>query len=909
MPTIKDIAPESVFTIELNAGTPGRQGPKGEQGIQGIQGPKGEPGPKPIRGIDYFTQQDISNMVTTVTGNSNSAFNENVSAKTKEFNANVSAKTSAFDNNAMLKTEEFNANANSKKTDFNLNANNRTTEFNTNASNKKNEIDTHVTNKTTEFDNHVVEKIKEFKEETSEYVTETELESKGYLVESDLNGYAKEKDLFSGSYNDLKDKPKIPSKTSELTNDRGFINAIPSEYVTEEEQEEFIKPYNKRITSNEKYISELEATIDILTNTNKAKGELVHITDALPLPTFENKIDGNVKQETTEGYNLIGLPDVEETTIRGLTFSIKNGLLKLNGTATVLVPLGNVLFNNLKETNKYRLQIFPQSGTWDNGWIGARGYIDGTQKWYQQIAKTDNTNYVVKTLTVEELENNNRCDMYVANGSSFNNFSCYVLFKKGEEYANYEPYTGGQASPNPEFPQEIEVLEAYNLLEKNFENKTISATGVINDSETRLKTVNFIDVKPNTKYIISSNQNLKTLVFEYDENENFIKRTPDVWVTSLPYTFTTTSNTKKLYVLLAKIDDTNITPSYIENIQLNQGVIKPYLPYGCVGYKVNGKNLFDKDDCLIGYTINATTGVEQTSSNNGASKGFIKVKPNITYTFSANAVMSDLRVSEYSSNKTHIKRTAKSSSDSFTFTTTTDTHYVKLSWNYNNITMTQDLIDSLELMLEPNSSRTNYEPYKEQIVPLDLKGNWVGAINDDIKDYLVTDKKRLWLIKNTAIREYTSNKISKVTLVTYDNIDYAMFGKPIDYIGYNKTTILSKLICDKAIWSNDWYGFPDIKNIGKILETAMGGAFWIGFPKGTTEEEMKEKLSNFKVLYQLKEPQIIELGELPEPIKTFDGTNNIQLLANLDTEIEVTYAQDVKKYYDNKLAEISAQII
>ena len=52
-----------------------------------------------------------------------------------------------------------------------------------------------------------------------------------------------------------------------------------------------------------------------------------------------------------------------------------------------------------------------------------------------------------------------------------------------------------------------------------------------------------------------------------------------------------------------------------------------------------------------------------------------------------------------------------------------------------------------------------------------------------------------------------------------------------------------------------------------------------------------------------------ELGTLEEPIKTFEGVNNIQLLANLDTEIEVKYALDLKKYYDNKLAEISAQII
>lgn len=39
----------------------------------------------------------------------------------------------------------------------------------------------------------------------------------------------------SGSYNDLTDKPTIPTKTSELTNDSGFITSIPEEYVTETE--------------------------------------------------------------------------------------------------------------------------------------------------------------------------------------------------------------------------------------------------------------------------------------------------------------------------------------------------------------------------------------------------------------------------------------------------------------------------------------------------------------------------------------------------------------------------------------------------------------------------------------------------------------------------------------------------
>ena len=37
------------------------------------------------------------------------------------------------------------------------------------------------------------------------------------------------------NYNDLTNKPTIPSKTSDLTNDSGFLTSIPSEYVTEAE--------------------------------------------------------------------------------------------------------------------------------------------------------------------------------------------------------------------------------------------------------------------------------------------------------------------------------------------------------------------------------------------------------------------------------------------------------------------------------------------------------------------------------------------------------------------------------------------------------------------------------------------------------------------------------------------------
>ena len=55
----------------------------------------------------------------------------------------------------------------------------------------------------------------------------------------DLSSYAKTADLAavatSGSYNDLSNTPTIPTTTSQLTNDSGYITSVPSEYITETE--------------------------------------------------------------------------------------------------------------------------------------------------------------------------------------------------------------------------------------------------------------------------------------------------------------------------------------------------------------------------------------------------------------------------------------------------------------------------------------------------------------------------------------------------------------------------------------------------------------------------------------------------------------------------------------------------
>ena len=55
-----------------------------------------------------------------------------------------------------------------------------------------------------------------------------------------LDTKADKSELFSGSYNDLTNKPEIPTKTSQLTNDSNFLTSIPSTYVTESEMNTYI---------------------------------------------------------------------------------------------------------------------------------------------------------------------------------------------------------------------------------------------------------------------------------------------------------------------------------------------------------------------------------------------------------------------------------------------------------------------------------------------------------------------------------------------------------------------------------------------------------------------------------------------------------------------------------------------
>ena len=104
-----------------------------------------------------------------------------------------------------------------------------------------------------EYVDNAIENIPKI--DLSEYATKEELhehENKNILdsiTEEKINSW-NNKSSFDGNYNNLTNKPNIPTHTSELQNDSGFISEIPNEYITETELENVMNSIEKTVSSD-----------------------------------------------------------------------------------------------------------------------------------------------------------------------------------------------------------------------------------------------------------------------------------------------------------------------------------------------------------------------------------------------------------------------------------------------------------------------------------------------------------------------------------------------------------------------------------------------------------------------------------------------------------------------------------
>lgn len=209
---------------------------------------------------------------------------------------------------------------------------------------------------------------------------------------------------------------------------------------------------------------------------------------------------------------------------------------------------------------------------------------------------------------------------------------------------NYEPYVGGIASPNPDYPQPIEVVEnkqvvnvhGKNLFDKNgiFTNGFIDLTTGTQNTNANWKQSDFIKIKPNSSFIASVNASFQNSWFEYsfyDENKT--------WISSFQsQNATSTSNSK--YLKIGYRSD--MLNEYKDSIQIEESpTATTYEPYHNKDYKVDlhGKNLFNLTDETHGN--NVTTSINNneiqmtwTGAFNLYLKDVLNLDSSKTYTIS-----------------------------------------------------------------------------------------------------------------------------------------------------------------------------------------------------------------------------------------------------------------------------------
>lgn len=173
-------------------------------------------------------------------------------------------------------------------------------------------------------------------------------------------------------------------------------------------------------------------------------------------------IDGNTYQETTTGANLMPVVNITKT-VNGITLTNnENGTITLNGTATaqVVYPITNTGNNTLRivpvTENDYKFMLYGDTNVSNDTYF--LQVLFGTEtETTKFFAATDNGATSLHIATDRSIG----YGLIIRNGQSFNNHIIKPMGVLSTYTGGFEPYTYG-ASPNPSYPQNIEVVTGEN---------------------------------------------------------------------------------------------------------------------------------------------------------------------------------------------------------------------------------------------------------------------------------------------------------------------------------------------------------------------------------------------------------------------------------------------------------------
>ena len=717
-----------------------------------------------------------------------------------------------------------------------------------------------------------------------------------------MGTYTKNLKLETPSYTDNADIPALTKKNNEIIDSEMIKRANGLDY---NEQTGVLQ-----LTGNN---SKVGSPIQIKNNlpvTSMASGTELKVNNYKQLIKFTK--EGKTEQKTYTGKNLLNYVDNLQS-ISGLTNTINSdGSITTTGKPTAnftRIVKDYDITNLLEDGQKYTIS---QTDTSLKTMLQITAYKkDGTITYYSS-RNGANVLTINKSIYTKFLACVQTTSMSLWGDESLTINNKYMLCK-GTDTADtsFEPYVGGQASPNPDYPQLINNIKGVENIWFGGESTTNNGITFTKNADgsyditgtatARADCVNYVNIA-NTKLKNGINYNLSINKLTNDNvlilTEAYANETWDNHV--IGFLNTTTS---LLINKIINIKDNITRIRYSIRVEKGQTVnikgLKIQLEEGTVvhDFVQNGSNylqLENKSKNILPHSL--SQGSWNTTSTNTRVVNYsnILIKPG-TYTFSTDIDLTNYVVWVGTSTQKcphlnwNIINEIKSWSaiEKITFTIEKESYFLVMYRKKDDSTITPDEIKNIKQQLEIGPEATKFEPYQKKIINIDLKGNNLCSNKDKtIKDELVIENGKAKI--NKKIKEVVLTGNESITRQTTLQSNKYRFNITCDGLPSINSDVIPDLLCSHFKPTNRTNTYNCIngialgQNIVQVYDDTLSSM---------SEDEFKAKLKSLyaagtpvKVQYELAEPKVIDLGEVD-----FDLIENSTLTCEEESDMQIDY--------------------
>lgn len=574
--------------------------------------------------------------------------------------------------------------------------------------------------------------------------------------------------------------------------------------------------------------------------------------NAVDVPVKTIETNGNIRQETTEGYNLLNIESKFKVT----------GLERI----PISLPAGEY---TIKADN-----IVTDSSSQTSFVISFKD----SSKAIADVRITLSNHKLKFTL----LRPATFADIY--SGNSFNESQgvtttyTNLMVYEGTSDKPYEPYTGGIPSPNPDYTQKITSVGGYdNIFDKNniISGSYVSdSNGAFNANSTSKRT-DYIEIQANSYYYIYSDKTSGNWGAWYDKDKKFISGI--ALGGQKEGTVNSPANAK--YIAFTISYQGNLTD--YSKIKINETAIK---------IKHSGKNLFNFNGVTNPSIATYESGIATLTWDRGYNVYFLSnsrqkltdIDSKKTYTVIFKHKGNSIKMFNYATSQYGVSTKDDNEYAEYKFIIT-GVDFIEL----NAIRIaTSGTAYIKEIMLYEGTDEASYESYHEPIItPINLQGNILSKVRD-VKDILKINRNGEVEIKKNIGKVILdgTEKLSLSGATTDEILVVALdISGAEDGYGYSNYFVYSSTVKQNSI---------AVYNNGKFLRFCVNKNEFFNLEAFKAWVKSKYDEGNpVLVYYKLATPQIITLPSI-SPIELWQGTNIFKLITNLDTDFEVEYVVD-----------------